>query len=220
MAMDESSAGTCERMAPGDCTGSSTWAVTGDLAGPPLDLDSEIEVRFAVLASRYGDMLRRFLQGLSRRPEVAEDLTQQLWLKLLEAARAGRFLPVDDVALRSYLFAAARNLFLDECVRKHGASRTVAHDPAVLETLIGAGAGDGGGTPEDFCHRQQVTTEVRAAMDRLPESQRAVVQMWMAGTSIDSMVAATGACRDTVLSRKKYGMRRLREQLAGLRPGA
>jgi RNA polymerase sigma-70 factor (ECF subfamily) len=220
MVMNEYGADTCERIAPGGCADASIWPATGDVTGPALDLDSEIEVRFAVLAGRYGDMLRRFLQGLTRRPEVAEDLTQQLWLKLLEAARAGRFLPVDDVALRSYLFAAARNLFLDECVRKHGASRTVAHDPALLETLIGAGAGDDGGTPEDCCHRHQVTMEVRAAMERLPESQRAVVLLWMAGTSIESMVATTGACRDTVLSRKKYGMRRLRQQLAGLRPGA
>ena len=218
--MDEYSAGTCERFAPGDGTGSSTWAITTGVAGPALDIDSEIEVRFAVLASRYGDMLRRFLQGLTRRPEVAEDLTQQLWLKLLEAARAGRFLPVDDVALRSYLFAAARNLFLDECVRKHCSSRTVSCDPVFLEALVGAGPGGTGESSEDEYLRQQVNTEVRSAIERLPESQRAVVQMWMAGTSIESMVAATGACRDTVLSRKKYGMRRLRQQLAGLRPGA
>lgn len=215
--MNDESAYAYEPFAAADGAGSPTWTPAWDSTVPSLDVDSEIEVRFAVLAARYGDMLRRFLQGLTRRPEVAEDLTQHLWLKLLEAARAGRFLPVDDVALRSYLFTAARNLFLDECVRKHGSSRTVAHDPSILETLIGAGPGDTGETPEDSCHRHQVTTEVRAAMEQLPESQRAVVRLWMAGASIESMVAATGACRDTVLSRKKYGMRRLRQQLAGLR---
>lgn len=174
---------------------------------------NQADVRFAVLAARHGDMLRRFLQGLTRRPEVAEDLSQHLWLKMLEAARAGRFLPTDDAALRSYLFAAARNLFLDECVRKHSSSRTVAHDPMVLETLVGAGASDVADTPEDNCERQQVAAEVRAAMAQLPASQRAVVELWMTGVSIESMVTTTGACRDTVLSRKKYAFRRLKATL-------
>lgn len=191
----------------------------GGAAGPPLDVDSEIEVRFAVLAVRYGDMLRRFLRGLTRRPEVAEDLVQQLWLKLLEAARVGRFLPEDDPALRSYLFAAARNLFLDECVRKHGSSRTATHDPASMESLVGTDSGNGAATAEDACHDEYRTRNVRAAIESLPDAQRTVIQLWMTGASIDAMVSTTGACRDTVLSRKKYAMHRLRRQLSGLRDG-
>ena len=71
-----------------EADGLASWSVAAT-TGPLLDRESEIEVRFAVLEARYGEMLRRFLLGLSRRPEVAEDLVQQLWLKRLEAARAG-----------------------------------------------------------------------------------------------------------------------------------
>ncbi len=184
--------------------------------GPALDLDSEIEVRFAVLAARYGEMLRRFLLGLTRRPEVAEDLAQQLWLKLLEAARGGRFLPVDDTSLRSYLFAAARNLFLDECVRKHGASRTMSHDPSTIEVLAGPGQGSGDDGLEEACGREQVAAHVQRAIRQLPAPQQAVIRLWMSGASIDAMTQATGACRDTVLSRKKYAFRRLGAHLAGI----
>lgn len=191
-------------------------ASTGRTPGPALDADSEIEVRFAVLAARYGDMLRRFLRSLTRRAEVAEDLSQQLWLKMLEAARAGRFLPDDDAAMRSYLFAAARNLFLDECVRKHGSARTVAHDALTIASLVESDPADGAADPANLCHCAHVTGAVRQAIDRLPESQRVVIRLWMAEQSIEAMVAATGACRDTVLSRKKYGLRRLRTSLAGL----
>lgn len=194
-------------------------APTGSAAGPRLDADSEIEVRFAVLAARYGEMLRRFLLGLSHRREVAEDLVQQLWLKLLEAARAGRFLPEDDPALRGYLFAAARNLFVDECIRKHASSRTVAQDPTVMESLVGSGHGIRPESPEDACHEDHLTHRVRRAIERLPHVQQTVIRLWMAGASIDAMVSTTGACRDTVLSRKKYAMRRLRRQLAELRVG-
>lgn len=186
--------------------------------GPSLDVDSEIDVRFTVLAARYGEMLRRFLLGLSRRREVAEDLVQQLWLKLLEAARAGRFLPEDDPALRSYLFAAARNLFLDECVRKHCSSRTATCDPATLDDLAGSGLDDCAVEPEVAYDRERVIVGIRRAIGRLPDAQQAVIRLWMAGASIERMMTDTDACRDTVLSRKKYAFRRLKVALDDLRP--
>ena len=186
--------------------------------GPSLDVDSEIDVRFTVLAARYGEMLRRFLLGLSRRREVAEDLAQQLWLKLLEAARAGRFLPEDDAALRSYLFAAARNLFVDECVRKHCSSHTVTCDPAALDDLASRGLDDCTEWPEDACERERVNVGVQQAIGRLPHAQQAVIRLWMAGASIERMMTVTRACRDTVLSRKKYALRRLKVALDDLRP--
>lgn len=169
-----------------------------------------------VLEARYGEMLRRFVLGLSRRPEVAEDLVQQLWLKLLEPRNPERFLPTDDGALRSYLFTAARNLFLDECVRKHGSARTAAHDPLTIERLadpdsVGVGVG-----PEEQCHCAHVQAIVHRAIGHLPGPQQVVIRLWMAGSSIEAMVVATETCRDTVLSRKKYAMRRLRVRLAGL----
>lgn len=215
--MNSDNSGVYER-APGDAeTGLPKWSPTWDAAGLELDADSEIEVRFTALVARYGEMLRRFLHGLSHRREVAEDLSQQLWLKLLEAARLGRFLPTDDTALRSYLFAAARNLFLDECVRRHSSSRTTAQCPSCLESMIDAGTGDGDESPADSYWRGQATVAVRKALERLPASQRTVIELWMAGASIEKMMATTGACRDTVLSRKKYGMRRLRGHLTVLR---
>jgi DNA-directed RNA polymerase specialized sigma24 family protein len=79
-----------------------------------------------------------------------------------------------------------------------------------MEALVGAGTGSHDDTPEGCCHRQQLTSRVRHAIERLPHSQQTVVRLWMAGTSIEGMVAATGACRDTVLSRKKYAFRRLK----------
>jgi RNA polymerase sigma-70 factor (ECF subfamily) len=215
--MHDNSVHESEQAAPAEAAVSPSWKPVWDQCTPALDVESEIEVRFAVLAARYGEMLRRFLLGLTRKPEVAEDLVQQLWLKLLESARSGRFLPVDDSPLRSYLFAAARNLFLDECVRKHGASRTAACDPHTLETLVRADTLDAE-SPEDHCDRVSLTVRVGAALDQLPVAQQHVIRMWMSGASIDAMTQSTGAPRDTVLSRKKYALRRLRSILADAQP--
>lgn len=184
----------------------------GDLDRPPLDDDSECEIRFAVLVGRYGDMLRCFLLSLTRQMEVAEDLSQQLWLKLLEAVRCGRFRPQDDASVRSYLFAAARNLFVDECLRKHAASRTAACDPQSMEVLM-HGQAIHAESPEDDCDRDRMQHMLHRAIEQLPAPQRTVIRLWMSGASIESMVRETGAPRDTVLSRKKYAFRRLRATL-------
>lgn len=181
--------------------------------GPLLDDSSECEVRFAVLVGRYGDMLRCFLISLTRRVEVAEDLSQQLWVKLLEAVRCGRFRPEDDASVRSYLFAAARNLYVDECLRKHSASRTSACDPQAIEAFMHDQAMHAG-SPEDGYDRDRLQEELQRAIELLPAPQRTVIRLWMSGASIESMVRQTGASRDTVLSRKKYAFRRLRSTLA------
>ncbi len=103
--------------------------------------ERQLAARFTVLVARYGELLRRYLLGLTRRSEVADDLCQQLWLRLYEAARAGRFLPEDEDGFRGYLFTAARNLHLDECVRRHSVSRTATLDPRALESLARIGGG-------------------------------------------------------------------------------
>jgi RNA polymerase sigma-70 factor (ECF subfamily) len=184
---------------------------------PPPDEASVCEQRFAGLVTRYGDMVRCFLLGLARRAEVAEDLSQQLWLKLLEAFRAGRFLPTDDDAVRSYLFTAARNLFVDECVRRHAVARTSAHDPRALEILMVRQAMAGAG-PDMLCDREQLRRAVCRAIEQLPLAQQAVIRLWVSGASIEAMVRATGAPRDTVLSRRKYALRRLKAALTEIAP--
>jgi DNA-directed RNA polymerase specialized sigma24 family protein len=52
-------------------------------------------------------------------------------------------------------------------------------------------------------------------VDRLPAEQRKVILMWSQGASIREMASACDAPRDTVLSRKKYAVARLRNTIGG-----
>jgi RNA polymerase sigma-70 factor (ECF subfamily) len=185
----------------------------------PSEQERQLAARFTVLVARYGDLLRRYLLGLTRRGEIADDLCQQLWLRLYEGAREGRFLPEDEDSLRGYLFTAARNLHLDECVRRHSVSRTATLDPRALESLSQPAALADASPVEDELDRDHVALQVRTALAQLPVPQRDTLRLWMAGWSIEAMAARTRAPRDTVLSRKKYAMRRLRISLAELAPG-
>jgi RNA polymerase sigma factor (sigma-70 family) len=185
------------------------------LAAPRLDEESEAQVALAVLYGRYNDMLVQYLRRQARCRETAEDLAQQLWLKLLDWTRQGRFMPADEPGQRAFLFSAARNLFVDECVRKHAVSRTSRQPHEDLEREL-AERGSGGPGPDELVAQQQVGVLVARALATLPGCQREVVQLWMQEASIEGMVEATRAPRDTVLSRKKYGFRRLRGALEAL----
>lgn len=159
-------------------------------------------------------LLVRFLTRMTRCPQRAEDLAQTAWVKLLSARDRGACTARDESELRAYLFAVARNTFLDECTRKHEAVRTRPVDPAQLDQLVEESHGAPG--PEEELGRLQVSGILRQAMDLLPAEQRVVLHLWSRGTSIKEMAAATRAPVDTVLSRKKYGFARMRVELAGV----
>jgi RNA polymerase sigma-70 factor (ECF subfamily) len=153
-----------------------------------------------------------YLTRLTRCRQRAEDLAQTVWLRLLTAQGRGDALPQDAAALRGYLFAAARNLFIDEYARKHGATRTRSADPHDFDGV--ADDGEIGGNPEDLAAREDLRTVVRDAIEKLPAEQMRVIDMWSQGSSIRQMARAAAAPVDTVLSRKKYAFARMRLELA------
>jgi RNA polymerase sigma-70 factor (ECF subfamily) len=154
-----------------------------------------------------------YLTRLTRCRQRAEDLAQSVWLRLLTAQGRGDALPQDAAALRGYLFAAARNLFIDEYARKHGATRTRSADPHDFDSV--ADDSGVGSNPEDLAAREELRKVVRDAIDKLPAEQVRVINMWSQGSSIRQMASAAAAPVDTVLSRKKYAFARMRIELAG-----
>ncbi|MEX2148649.1 MAG: sigma-70 family RNA polymerase sigma factor [Steroidobacteraceae bacterium] len=165
------------------------------------------------LYTRYHLLLVRFLTRMTHCPQRAEDLAQAAWLKLLGARSRGACPGGDESELRAYLFTVARNAFLDEYTRKHAVVRTRTIDPCLLDSLIDESGGSDG--PEQDVARGQVYALLQGAVDRLPVEQRKVILMWSQGASIREMASACDAPRDTVLSRKKYAVARLRNTIGG-----
>src|SRR5512143_1511473 len=66
---------------------------------------------FDALYDEYCARLYSFLVRLSRRREVAEDLLEETWLRLVK--HAGRLTP--DTQLGPWLFTVARNLYFSYC---------------------------------------------------------------------------------------------------------
>jgi RNA polymerase sigma-70 factor (ECF subfamily) len=66
---------------------------------------------FDAVYDQYRARLYSFLVRLSRRRDVAEDLLEETWLRLVE--HAGRLKP--DTRLGPWLFTVARNLYFSYC---------------------------------------------------------------------------------------------------------
>ncbi|MGH8237681.1 MAG: sigma-70 family RNA polymerase sigma factor, partial [Steroidobacteraceae bacterium] len=152
----------------------------------------------ARLFERNRTALLRFLTRLSRNRTVAEDVAQQTWLKVIDAARQGAFAAASDVAFRTWLCTLARNHFIDEYRRKFAATRSVPL-PADLGATL-AETQRFAPDPAEPLEEQQRNVRLYKALRRLPFEQRQVVAMWADGMMIGAIAALTEAPRDTVLS--------------------
>ena len=120
---------------------------------------------FEAAHAAYHARLYNFLARLSRRRDVAEDLLEEAWLRLI--ANASRLAP--DTRLAPWLYAVARNLFYSYC-------RSRAMDEESAASLIGLWPG---GTPRPSPFEEAAAEELERRVERalagLPARYREVL---------------------------------------------
>ena len=158
--------------------------------------------------SRLGSFIRRRVPD----PRDAEDILQDVFYELVEANRL--LMPIDHVT--GWLFRVARNRIIDLFRKKRPEQLAevvvTADDDEVLrlEDILPSPA-DG---PDALYARTVLLDELEMAIDELPEDQRAVfVKHELEGCSFKEIAAETGVSMNTLLSRKRYAVLRLRERL-------
>jgi RNA polymerase sigma factor (sigma-70 family) len=159
------------------------------------------------------------LQGFIRRrvpdPRDAEDILQDVFYELVTANRL--LMPVEH--LTGWLFRVARNRITDLFRRKRPEAlgdsvvrggEDEDDDHLRLEDLLpSADAG-----PEAEYARNVLLGELELAVGELPKEQREVfVGHELEGRSFKEMAAETGVSVNTLLSRKRYAVLRLRARL-------
>jgi RNA polymerase sigma-70 factor, ECF subfamily len=166
---------------------------------------------FEELFRRNKDALLRFLIRLSGNRTIAEDVSQHAWLKVIDMARQQRYRESPGAPFRTWLYTLARNHFLDEYKRKFAVARSVPLEEGskAASQAADAQAPD----PSDIVAQHQLQHALNDAITSLPFEQRDVIALWSVGVEIDSIASITGAPQDTVLSRKKYAIARLRSTL-------
>jgi len=172
----------------------------------------EQDQRISDVVARERSRLHGFIRRRVPDARDAEDILQDVFYELVEANRL--LMPIEHVS--SWLFRVARHRIIDLFRRKRleslSAEAVVGDDEEGLsleDLLPSREAG-----PEALYARSVLLDELALAVEDLPAEQRQVfVAHELEGRSFKEMAAETGVSVNTLLSRKRYAVRHLREQL-------
>lgn len=171
--------------------------------------------RIAEVVERERPRLGRFIRGRVPDPRDAEDILQDVFAELVEANRL--LMPIEHVT--GWLFRVARNRITDLFRRKRPEHMTAMSPEEVggsgtsVEDLLPS-PDDG---PDALYARGVLLDELALAIEELPAPQREVfVAHELEGRSFREIANATGVSVNTLLSRKRYAVLRLRERLQDL----
>jgi RNA polymerase sigma factor (sigma-70 family) len=175
----------------------------------------EQDQRIADVIKREQLRLRNFIRKRVADPRDVEDILQDVFYKLVEANRL--LMPIDHVT--GWLFRVARNRIIDLFRRAKTESfgdKFVDDDESDelhFEDLLPSP--DAG--PEAEYTRKVLLDELGLAIDELPKEQRDVfVAHELEDRSFEEIAAETGVGINTLLSRKRYAVLRLRRRLQSI----
>jgi RNA polymerase sigma-70 factor (ECF subfamily) len=178
--------------------------------------DGELMLRYArgdmlafeTLYRRHRTSLYRFLVRHTRDPEIANDLFQEVWSKVISSRE--RYEP--RAKFRTFLYRIAYNCFIDSCRRSTARVDRVAADDTDWESFTPAPATD---APDAHAERAQTLARYRRALAELPQEQRDVFLLYEeSGLSLDEIAAITNVGMETAKSRLRYAVAKLRHALA------
>ena len=156
---------------------------------------------FGMLFDHYHDRIYRFIASRVQRPSDAEDLTQHVFVKALEALP--RYEP-RGIPFGGWLFRLARNAVID-----HVRTR---HDHADLDAVVGWTHGDSG--PDEIAVVRQELDAVGSALAALTDEQREAIELrFFGGLSAREAAAAMGKQEGTVRGLQFRAIAALRRQL-------
>ncbi|MFL5778939.1 MAG: RNA polymerase sigma factor [Chloroflexota bacterium] len=156
---------------------------------------------FGRLFDHYHGPVYRYIASRIHRPTDAEDLTQLVFVKALEALP--RYEP-RGVPFGGWLFRLARNAVIDFVRTRHDHA-----DLAAVEDQAGDGAG-----PEQLAATNQAIDAVGVALERLTEEQReAIALRFFAGLSAKEAAVVMGRQEGTVRGLQFRAIAALRREL-------
>ncbi|MEJ0036335.1 MAG: RNA polymerase sigma factor [Gammaproteobacteria bacterium] len=189
-------------------------------AMPDVD-DGELMLRYAsgdlrafeALYGRHRSALYRYLARHTRDPEVANDIFQEVWSRVI-SSRA-RYEP--RAKFSTFLYRIAHNCFIDHCRRASARQdrANVSSEDFDLEQALPAPPAD---RPDTRAEHAQTLTRYRSALASLPSEQRDTFLLYEeSGLTLEEIGSITGVSMETAKSRLRYALSKLRNALGALR---
>lgn len=180
-----------------------------------MDRESELQLverlragdpdAFDAVYEAFHARLYNFLARLSNRRDVAEDLVEETWLRLVAHARKLR----PDTRLAPWLFTVARNLHVSYC-------RARVFEDAHSEGLIGLWpCGLPQPSPFESVEATEVQRRVATALGSLPATYReALLLVVVEGLSPSAAAAVCGVSAECMRQRLSRARARLARHLS------
>jgi len=162
---------------------------------------------FNTLYARHKGPLYRYFLRQCESENLAEELFQDVWMKLIKAR--DRYEP--RARFNTWLYTLAHNRLVDH-YRRTGNMATLRNpgDPNDPETLPAA-ASD---APDQRTHTRQLVERLLELLKTLPGPQReAFLLREEGGLGVEAIADVTGVSKETAKSRLRYAVRRLRDGL-------
>ena len=160
---------------------------------------------FSMLYGRHRDRLHRFLLRQLRDPGLADEVFQDTWQRVVAAGSGWR----PDAAFATWLYRIARNRIADHW--RASRHRPPAPGDADERTL----RLEDPDTPEQRLEAFEQHRDLWRALDALPPEQREVLLLRLEQElTLEEIGDITGVGRETVKSRLRYAMDKLRASLA------
>lgn len=188
-------------------------AVTDDSALMLRYRDGDVRA-FELLYARHKGPLYRYLQRLCHDTDVASDVFQEVWGKVI----ASRERYEAKAQFNTFLFRIAHNCAMDHFRR---AGRVPAHQLADVDELQEVLPGADTDRPETSVSESQVKAAFKQALDALPPEQRDVFVLYEeSGLSLEEIGKITGVAMETAKSRLRYALTKLRAALKHHQPAS
>jgi RNA polymerase sigma-70 factor, ECF subfamily len=159
---------------------------------------------FAAWIQEHGCAVRGYLLGMVRRPDLADDLTQEVFTRAWASRQRYR----EQGFARAYLLKIADRLLRDH--RRRPGGEVTLEDAAWRRYEPAAAEGD----PAQEIAVQETAAELVQTLDQLPPSQRRVLLLRYYGQmSFSEIATLMNAPLNTVLSHCRRGLEALRKRL-------
>jgi RNA polymerase sigma-70 factor (ECF subfamily) len=167
---------------------------------------------FDTLYGRHKSGVYRYLLRQCRHAGVADELFQDVWMNLIRA-RTG-YAPT--AKFTTWLYRLAHNRLIDH-YRASGVATLVSADDDAHADAVAAIAADCGDEPNVRAENRELGERLKRAVAALPAAQREAFLLHQEGSlSLAEIAELTGAGVETVKSRLRYAMNKLRSDLSDL----
>jgi RNA polymerase sigma-70 factor (ECF subfamily) len=170
---------------------------------------------FDALYSRHKGGVYRYLLRQCRQPGIADELFQDVWMNLIRARAS--YAPT--AKFTTWLYRLAHNRMIDHFRASGHLTLVSADDEAHADAVIALPAARAT-DPAVRAENRELGERLRAALSALPPAQREAFLLQQEGAlSLAEIAELTGVGVETVKSRLRYALAKLRAELADLDEG-